>query len=242
MNDERRLSTQDFLQDPPRQIRINATEDERLPALTPQSYVARLKGLNIPNTFNPYADRCQVYDRNDSPAQRAKILENMLSAAHRISVDAIWLGRDLGHRGGRRTGLALTDDVSFSRHLQRWGLTGSRPTKGAALAEQTAQAVWDMLDQITDAVFLWNVFPLHPFPAGQPFANRSHNAEEGKLGQELLSLLCAFIQPNRIVCLGNDAFHAARNTPPSISTHRVRHPSFGGQNHFREQISSLYKL
>ena len=49
-------------------------------------------------------------------------------------LDAIWVGRDLGYRGGRRTGLALTDDVYFADHLERWGLDVQRPTYGKPVA------------------------------------------------------------------------------------------------------------
>jgi hypothetical protein len=50
------------------------------------------------------------------------ILTQILQAAEAASVDAIWVGRDLGFRGGRRTGMALTDDVHFHDHLARWGM------------------------------------------------------------------------------------------------------------------------
>ena len=198
--------------------------------------------LNFPNTFNPYTDCCNVYDRKDSPKLRAKILENMLVAAQSVSIEAIWVGRDLGHRGGRRTGLALTDDIHFSKHLRRWELREKRPTKGDPVAENTAKVVWEMLDQIKESVFLWNIFPLHPFPTGDPFANRSYNAEEGKIGQELLSHLCTILQPRRIVCLGNDAYRASNKSLTGYVIHKVRHPSFGGQNQFRQHVRYLYAI
>ena len=69
----------------------------------------------------------------------------ILSAASAVDLDAIWVGRDLGHRGGRRTGLALTDDIQFAAHTRRWGVEAERPTRGPMLSERTASVVWEML-------------------------------------------------------------------------------------------------
>ena len=88
----------------------------------------------------------------------------MLDAASAVEIDAMWIGRDLGHRGGRRTGLALTDDIRFASHTKRWGIEVDRPTQGTPVGERTASIVWEMLEQIDQNVFLWNVFPLHPYP------------------------------------------------------------------------------
>lgn len=205
-------------------------------------FVDAVASLSFANSFNPYTDRCEVHDRHDAPHCRAIALSEMVKKAVERPVDAIWIGRDLGYRGGRRTGLALTDDVNISRHARRWNLVAERPTVGAAIAERTAAVIWSMLDQIDANVFLWNVFPLHPHEANDPFTNRQHNAKERAAGEEILTMLFGLLKPARILAIGNDAAAVAKRVSDSIPVTCVRHPSYGGQNQFLSQMAELYSL
>jgi hypothetical protein len=166
----------------------------------------------------------------------------MLESALREPIDAIWVGRDLGYRGGRRTGLALTDDVHIATHAKRWGLVAERPTIGAAVAERTAAVIWSMLDQIDARIFLWNVFPLHPHESEDPFTNRQHNARERSAGEELLYALVILLRPARIIAIGNDAAAAANRVVGDVPVLCVRHPSYGGQTQFLRQMEELYNI
>ncbi len=205
-------------------------------------FVKALAALKFDNCFNPYVDRCDVYDQHDAPSLRATALSAMMECATCKPIDAIWLGRDLGYRGGRRTGLALTDDIHIKNHTKRWNLSAKRPTIGAAVAERTAAVVWTMLDQIDERIFLWNVFPLHPHEAGEPFTNRQHNARERQAGEELLRDLFTLLRPPRIIAIGNDAAAAASRVLNAVPVICVRHPSYGGQAQFVRQIAELYKI
>lgn len=199
-----------------------------------------LKQLKFENTFNPYFDRCPVHDGKDAPELRRYYLEEMLERAAATELDAIWVGRDLGYRGGRRTGLALTDDVHFSHHLDRWDLEPKRPTYGEPVAERTAAAIWDILLRVKAPIFLWNVFPLHPHSEGDPFSNRAHNARERKAGAEILLRIVEFIKPQRIIAIGNDAFNVLSIAFTEHRVCKVRHPSYGGQNEFLATMKTLY--
>ena len=205
-------------------------------------FVEAVASLQFEDCFNPYSDRCEVHDRNDAPQRRSATLSAILHRAAESPVDAIWIGRDLGYRGGRRTGLALTDDVHMSQHAKRWNLDliAERPTMGNAVAERTATVIWGMLKHINARIFLWNVFPLHPHESGDPFTNRQHNAHERRSGEELLQQLIALLKPSRIVAIGNDAAAAAHRITDAVSVICVRHPSYGGQAQFQSQISELY--
>ena len=205
-------------------------------------FVEAVASLQFEDCFNPYSDRCEVHDRRDAPRRRAAALSAMLRRATEESVDAIWIGRDLGYRGGRRTGLALTDDVHMGQHARRWNLdlVAERPTIGSAVAERTAAVIWGVLEHIDARIFLWNVFPLHPHESGDPFTNRQHNAHERRAGEELLQQLIILLKPSRIVAIGNDAAAAAHRITDSVPVICVRHPSYGGQTQFQSQISELY--
>lgn len=210
--------------------------------MTPAQFVKELTDLNFENTFNPYSDRCAVHDLDDAPRSRSQTLQSMLEAATGQEIDSLWIGRDLGYRGGRRTGLALTDDKHIQTHAERWKLSIERPTKGKEIAEPTAAVVWRILSQIKASVFLWNVFPLHPHEPGNPFSNRSHNARERRAGEEFLSQLISLLRPRLLVAVGNDAARTTRRLSDRHRVIQVRHPSYGGQTEFLAQMGELYDL
>ena len=211
-------------------------------SMNPKRFVKELRGLDLENSFNPYSSRCPVFDLADAPRRRSRVLLSLLRATLDSDVDSVWIGRDLGHRGGRRTGLALTDDVHFHMHLERWGLSCERPTKSPAVAEQTAAIVWDVLSQIKASIFLWNVFPLHPHEADNPFSNRRHNPTERRIGEEFLTELLRMVSPRRLIAIGNDASHTTNRLGFRQEVHKVRHPSYGGQAQFVEEIKELYSI
>ena len=208
--------------------------------MKPTKFMEKLRGLAFRDTFNPYSCRCPVHDLDDAPLRRSKILLAVLNVASGMEVDSLWIGRDLGHRGGRRTGLSLTDDVYFHMYLKRWGLSFKRPTKPPVVAEQTAEIVWRVLSQIETSVFLWNVFPLHPHEPGNPFSNRPHNSAERRIGEEFLAELILLLRPRRLIAIGTDAFRTTQRLCSRQKVFRVRHPSYGGQVQFLREMQELY--
>ncbi len=210
--------------------------------MQPVEFIELLQCASFENVFNPYSDRCEIYDRDDGPQRRCSALLALLTVAGRVEIDSLWLGRDLGYRGGRRTGLALTDDVHVAEHAARWGIGVERATAGPMVAERTAAVIWKAIRQIRATIFLWNVFPFHPYQAEDPLTNRPHKSHERAAGEELLSQLIAILKPDRLVALGNDAASTAARLAGGRDVIHVRHPSYGGQREFLSQIRILYGI
>ena len=209
--------------------------------MTPKTFVSALAAADLPSVFNPWRDRCELHDRRDAAARRRSNLERVLSAALDVQVETIWVARDLGYRGGRRTGVPLTDEIHLTQaSALMGGIALERATDGPAVAERTAAIVWQVLNRIGKPVMLWNVFPFHPHEAGDPMSNRCHTRAEREATWPLLQSLMAMIQPKRIVAIGRDAHMALEGLDIPITA--IRHPSYGGQREFIDGMFDLYGI
>ena len=206
------------------------------------AFVKCLREYKSPNVFNPYAGRCKKYDHNNSAEIRQKNLTYVLLKVIELPLDSIWIGRDLGHRGGRRTGLAFTDEDCLEQAGEYWEVSLKKSTKGEVFKEITASNIWRILAQMHLLIMTWNVFPFHPHKPNNPFSNRSHIAKERKDGEEILAELIEITRPKRLVAIGKEAYRSARTVSTGIPVHGVRHPSYGGQSQFLSGISDLYNL
>ncbi len=208
--------------------------------MKPIAFVEALSTVQLDAVFNPYSDHCPLHDRADAPQRRRANLRRFLESGAGDEVDSIWIARDLGYRGGRRTGLPLTDEMHLQTFSEIYGLPLSRATKGPPMAERTAAIIWRVLQQIDQPVSLWNIFPLHPFEPGDPLSNRCHTRAEREMFSDVLFTLLDMLQPRRIIAIGQDAQKALADM--SLDCHAVRHPSYGGQAEFISSMFALYGL
>lgn len=205
-------------------------------------FIEELKTYQEADVFNPYTDICEVFDLADANKIRSKNLKQVIDSFTDKQVDSIWIGRDLGHRGGRRTGLALTDEANLISANGVWEVELDQATRGELFFERTAANIWGALKEIDEKIFMWNVFPFHPHEERNPFSNRSHTAKERDAGIEFLGILIRLLKPRRIVAIGNDAFKCSLRIFDNDKVHKIRHPSYGGEKTFTRQIRELYGL
>lgn len=210
-------------------------------AAVAKDFVALVADLKFEDAFNPYTDVCQEFDRADAAAIRRRNLAKAVEAALATGVESIWVARDLGYRGGRRTGLALTDEAHLQAHAKLLGVKElERSTLGPATAERTATVIWRMLMEIRKPVFLWNVFPLHPHEHARPMSNRSHTRSERQACRHVLVTLLDILVPQAVLAIGRDAEVAMSEL--GMPSKQVRHPSYGGQPEFIAGVSAHYGL
>ncbi|MCI4644900.1 MAG: uracil-DNA glycosylase [Hyphomonadaceae bacterium] len=209
--------------------------------MKPQTFVRHLSSARYEHVFNPYTDRCHLHDRSDAAEVRRRNLRLLLEAALESGTDTIWVARDLGYRGGRRTGVALTDDVHLASMSRLFGgVPLDRPTRGDVVAERTAAVIWRVLMKIDQPIFLWNVFPFHPHEPENDFSNRCHTRSERDSSLPFLYALIEMLAPKRLIAIGRDAQQALSGV--DIEVIGVRHPSYGGQRDFLNGVCAAHSV
>ncbi|MEA3037959.1 MAG: hypothetical protein QOE79_472 [Sphingomonadales bacterium] len=202
-------------------------------------FVEHVSKIRLPDVFNPWGEVCRVADRPDAAVVRTSNLRLALHRALEINVDSILVGRDLGYRGGRRTGLALTDEAHLSAFSEMYGgISLRRATKGPIVSERTAAMFWDIVVHLGEPVFTWNVFPFHPYISGECMSNRCHTRAEREECRSVLMQLLDLLRPSRVIAIGNDAETGLADL--GIPAAKVRHPSYGGKSDFVAGIRALH--
>ena len=202
-------------------------------------FVSALSKVHLDSVFNPYSDHCKIHDGPNAAKVRRSNLIGYLSAIEELGTNTIWMGRDLGYRGGRRTGLALTDEAHLSDMEDCYpGSVPTRATVGSVVGERTATEIWAVIRMLSSPPLLWNVSPFHPHEVDQPMTNRKFSAKELAEVDELNRELVSWLRISRIVCIGQDASKYASTF--GVEVECVRHPSYGGVIEFRAGIRQLY--
>lgn len=209
--------------------------------MTPRKFVSLLKEMTFPHVFNPYSDICVEFDLQDAHLRRQQNLVLMLESVLESGTKTIWVARDLGYRGGRRTGLALTDEANLDQLNRLFdGVSVEKATHGPIVKERTASVIWKMLEDVGEPVLMWNVFPFHPHQPGKPFSNRSHTRKERELSRPIFDALMKMVAPKQLVSIGQDAKKMLGDIDVPVSA--VRHPSYGGQREFEDGIRGIYGI
>lgn len=205
-------------------------------------FLKKIKEYQSDSVFNPYSDICHLYDSSNAPQIRLQNLKKVLDSFLNCKVDSLWVGRDLGHRGGRRTGIAFTDEAHLELASNVWNVKLDKATIGDIFKERTATNIWELVNKIDEKIFMWNIFPFHPYENENHYSNRSHNSKERNIGIKILDLLIELLMPKKIVAIGNDAYNCLSKIFFNMNLSKIRHPSYGGEKIFLHQISELYNL
>ena len=216
--------------------------------MSPSDFVERLAAvrLNPETVFNPYSDTCPCgHDLPNAPKLRRKNLTAVLTAAMSVGPVDLWVGQEPGHRGARRTGLALTDDDTLPRMSEMFGVELEKATRTSGVREGTAQAAWGILLQLDldRLVFPWNVFPFHSHKPGKPLSCRGYISAERRVGEGFLRDAINLLQPRqngRIVAIGCKARDALNEM--GIEADFANHPSHHSplRENFPRQIGKIY--
>lgn len=213
---------------------------DRSSALAEQ-FSTELASIELKNVFNPYRHVCPLHDEAAAADVRLANLNGYLASALTRRPATAWIGRDLGYRGGRRTGLPLTDEAHLAVLAATYDVaTARKATRTTMVAERTAAEIWRVIERIDDPPFLWNAFPFHPFEDNDPLGNRCHTRREFSVCEDLFATLMRTFAFERIYAIGNDAARALERL--GLAFECVRHPSYGGQSTFRRQMASAYRM
>lgn len=223
------------------------------------TFINKLQSYQGKDVFNPWRD----FDPDteigpEAPTLRCANLRRYLEL--RQQAHYLFIAEALGYQGGHFSGVAITSErILLGQHkdvrpesvLGQWQYERtSKPTSEQLNATQRAKGfneptdtvVWSTLQNHGVAAFdviLWNIFPWHPYKAGNLLTNRTPSTPELDVGVEFAKMLLELVPGMQIVAIGQKA--ADTLSRYDIGCTAVRHPSMGGAETFRAQVAELFQ-
>lgn len=152
------------------------------------------------------------------------------------------VGEAPGYQGARVSGTAFTSEaLLLEGGIPRLGRLGNRlTTRHIPWREPSATVVWGALHKegLADHAILWNAFPWHPYGESS-LSNRAPTEDEKAIGAPLLRKLITALPKVTVVAVGNVAADSLRKM--GVDAEKIRHPSNGGANAFRNGLALLAK-
>lgn len=193
---------------------------------------------DMPNCFNPYASGDPARD-----AVRRANLRLYLQEMAALQPTAALVGEAPGIHGCHWSGVPFMGERMLTRGLARHGLFG--PFKGYGWtsdnprgeSEASGTILWGVVEELAQAPFVWNAFPLHPYHAERPASNRTPTAEELGRCAHVLPRLLALFPIQRVIAVGRKAEGLLGEL--GLAHHAVRHPANGGAPAFRAGLKAL---
>lgn len=200
-----------------------------------------LRDFDSHYVFNPWSDTDPIDKQARAPYwRRARLVEHFA-----CTPKFLLIGEAPGYQGCHFSGVPFT-----SEHLLLGGDGGMRipritsidriTNRQLPMREPSATIVWRTLRElgIAERTVLWNAFAWHPHDPGELMSNRAPNQFELRAGAHVLKAVIDHFSYATLVAVGNTAEWTLKIlgfTPKA----KVRHPSRGGANLFREQMKAL---
>ncbi|MFC2074254.1 uracil-DNA glycosylase [Campylobacterota bacterium] len=182
------------------------------------------------------------YSAKRTNLQRAN-LERYLKFMYEQKSITLLVGEAPGYNGCRLTGVPFSSEDIIRSGVCEGRVFGEhngyKASAKRAKKEQSASAMWSVLETFDTLPLLWNAFPFHPYKEGNINSNRKPNVKELEIGRYYLHELIEIFGIQDVLAVGNVADDVL--TRMNIEHTKIRHPSYGGKNLFKEQLFSYYK-
>lgn len=223
-------------------------------------FIDRLSAYHANQVFNPWGDYDAAYDCGAEAPQlrrnnlKAYLLPRLGKASYIIVAEAV------GYQGGRFSGIAITcERMLMNLHGrikadqiipqgESYAQRTSNPDGSGILKEiqrskgfnePTDTVVWSALTENhinTYDVLLWNIFPFHPYKAGEPLSNRTPAKEELDEGWHFTEELLRLNGKCQLFAVGQKAANTLLTY--NVNAIALRHPANGGTEKYRQGFAA----
>jgi len=165
-------------------------------------------------------------------------LQRYLAFMYEKGTKVLLVGEAPGYNGCRLTGVPFTSEYIIRNGVLKGKLfgvdNGYKASTKKVKKEQSATAMWSVLEELEVLPLLWNAFPFHPYKKDNANSNRKPTAKELEIGKSYLSELIGLFDIKMVIAVGNVADDVLNRM--EIEHTKVRHPSYGGKKDFKEQL------